>query len=267
MAVSDSIPNVRPCKKCGAADRFPSGRCRPCAQLQCKLYYENHKEQCNAMSAAWYANNKERHLLAGLAWTKANAEKSRAIKDKWAKANPEKIKAKGVEYYKNNREKMRLNAKLWEQNNRERANASDAAWRLKNKEQYKAAYTARRAKNPEKHREAGRVWRKRHPEKQNAWIKAHPEYSRIKNHNYQAKKRASGKLSRNIAKKLFALQQGKCPCCHRSLGNNYHLDHIIPVSLGGSNTDDNVQLLRAECNLSKSAKHPVDFMQSRGFLL
>ena len=41
----------------------------------------------------------------------------------------------------------------------------------------------------------------------------------------------------------------------------------MPIALGGKNVDDNVQLLCAACNLSKQAKHPVDFMQQRGFLL
>jgi 5-methylcytosine-specific restriction endonuclease McrA len=51
------------------------------------------------------------------------------------------------------------------------------------------------------------------------------------------------------------------------LGDNYHLDHITPITLGGSNTDDNMQLLRQRCNNQKYNKHPIDFMQSRGFLL
>lgn len=38
-------------------------------------------------------------------------------------------------------------------------------------------------------------------------------------------------------------------------------------SADGSNTDDNIQLLCKTCNLSKGAKHPIDFMQSKGFLL
>ena len=46
-----------------------------------------------------------------------------------------------------------------------------------------------------------------------------------------------------------------------------HLDHIMPLALGGSNTDDNIQLLRARCNLQKRAKHPVDFMRERGYLI
>lgn len=33
------------------------------------------------------------------------------------------------------------------------------------------------------------------------------------------------------------------------------------------NADENVQLLCSRCNLSKGAKHPVEFMQSQGYLL
>lgn len=36
---------------------------------------------------------------------------------------------------------------------------------------------------------------------------------------------------------------------------------------GGTNTDDNIQLLNAKCNVSKGAKHPIEFMQKQGFLL
>lgn len=71
----------------------------------------------------------------------------------------------------------------------------------------------------------------------------------------------------DIAERLFKLQRGKCACCKQPLGDDYHMDHIMPLSLGGSNTDDNIQLLRAKCNQQKSAKHPVDFMQQRGFLI
>jgi 5-methylcytosine-specific restriction endonuclease McrA len=101
-----------------------------------------------------------------------------------------------------------------------------------------------------------------------AWAKANPEVNRIKAQNRRALKRVNGgKLSKGLAEKLFKLQKGKCPCCHQPLGENYHLDHIVPLALGGSNTDDNIQLLRSSCNNQKSAKHPIDFMQQRGFLL
>jgi 5-methylcytosine-specific restriction endonuclease McrA len=74
-------------------------------------------------------------------------------------------------------------------------------------------------------------------------------------------------LSKDISQKLFKIQNGLCACCRKPLGDNFHLDHIMPMALGGSNTDDNIQLLRSRCNQQKHAKHPVDFMQERGFLL
>ena len=95
-----------------------------------------------------------------------------------------------------------------------------------------------------------------------------PEAERIYSHNKRAHKRkAGGKLSKDIAERLYALQRGKCACCKQPLGNDYHLDHIMPLALGGSNTDDNIQLLRSKCNLQKNKKHPIAFMKQRGFLL
>lgn len=138
--------------------------------------------------------------------------------------------------------KAREAAKAWRCANPERARATTAAWIAANPEKAKAARLAYRAANP--------------------------EVVRISNQNRRAKKRANGgKLSKGLAAKLFKLQKGKCPCCAKPLGNNYHMDHIMPLALGGSNTDDNMQLLRQRCNNQKHSKHPVDFMQSRGFLL
>lgn len=100
------------------------------------------------------------------------------------------------------------------------------------------------------------------------WNSSHPEVRKQLTQNRRAQIRcAGGKLSKGIVSKLFKLQKGKCPCCKQVLGDNYHLDHIIPLYLGGSNTDDNMQLLRQRCNNQKNKKHPIDFMQSRGFLL
>lgn len=76
-----------------------------------------------------------------------------------------------------------------------------------------------------------------------------------------------GVLSQGLAAKLFDLQGGKCACCGKSLAQGYHLDHIMPLALGGMNIDGNMQLLTPLCNMQKSKKHPEDFMRSRGFLI
>lgn len=165
--------------------------------------------------------------LAAAAWAKANPDKRKATCVKYRIKHAEKVKATADKHYKENKEKMVLRAKEWASN------------------------------NPSKVRLA-----------KNKWAEANRDAYRIYSHNRRSRERdAVGTLSTDIAKKLFSLQRGKCACCARPLGNKYHRDHRMPLALGGSNTDDNIELLCPTCNLQKQAKHPIDFMQSRGFLL
>lgn len=46
--------------------------------------------------------------------------------------------------------------------------------------------------------------------------------------------------------------EGKCKRCGSQ--ENLEFDHIIPVSKGGSNTENNIELLCKKCNLKKSDK-------------
>lgn len=49
--------------------------------------------------------------------------------------------------------------------------------------------------------------------------------------------------------------QGVCGICNLPVQeNNWHLDHIIPLSRGGTHTMNNVQVSHSTCNLSKGNK-------------
>lgn len=166
--------------------------------------------------------------------------------------------------------------------------ARSAAWLAANREKKRARRVARYAADPDKERAANAAWNAAHRDKvlavsvawraanlerarvaAAAWSAANPERRRIHGQNRRSRKMAvGGKLSPGLAAKLYKLQRGKCACgCKQQLGTTYHMDHIMPLALGGTNTDDNMQLLTATCNLQKSTRHPVDFMQQRGFLL
>jgi hypothetical protein len=160
-------------------------------------------------------------------WRKDNIEQYRITNKQYAKKNKERIASYQVEYYAKNVEIKKRNAREWLKNNRVKSNKT------------KAQYNAK-----------------------------HPEQNRISRHNRRAKiRKTGGKLSKGLATKLIQLQQGKCACCALPLGDNFHLDHIMPIKLGGQNIDSNIQLLRSTCNQQKHAKHPVDFMRESGFLL
>jgi 5-methylcytosine-specific restriction endonuclease McrA len=155
---------------------------------------------------------------------------------------PEKVKEAIRKYKKKHSERIREARKVAYIKNREKYILRSIEWRIANREKSREAANKRRAKNREK--------------------------QQIENNTRRARKRAMpGKISLGARDRLFKFQRGKCPCCGLPLGNDCHIDHIIPIYLGGANDDLNIQLLRKSCNLQKSNKHPVDFMQSRGFLL
>ena len=203
---------------------------------------------------------------------KENPEKAAAVAAKYRAKNPEKIKALFAAWYVANPEKVKKNSAAWYAANSDKAKADSKAYRESNPDIVKASQKAWRLANPERDRERKAEYYIANKDRVNAysasWVAANPEAKRIHNQNDRAKRRSgSGILSKGLAGKLFKLQRGKCACCGLPLGDNYHLDHITPLSRGGSNEDSNIQLLTQRCNNQKHGKDPIDFMQSRGFLL
>lgn len=68
-------------------------------------------------------------------------------------------------------------------------------------------------------------------------------------------------------KKLLERQKHRCAYCRRSIKKKRHIDHRVPLKLGGSNDPSNLQALCPKCNLSKGAKDPLHFANSLGLLL
>jgi 5-methylcytosine-specific restriction endonuclease McrA len=153
-------------------------------------------------------------------------------------------------------------------------------------EEKKAIHRARSAEwrrsHPEKLKEYGIKWKAENREKvranHNRWVEANPEkfqecqknrdkVKRRVNSQNRMNRKSGGKITADAIKKLFVLQKGKCACCGEALGDDYHVDHITPLSKGGAHEDSNIQLLRGRCNMSKNNKDPISYMQEKGFLI
>ena len=64
--------------------------------------------------------------------------------------------------------------------------------------------------------------------------------------------------------RIRAEQGNKCFWCGEPLGRSYHVDHYIPLSKGGSNGPENLNVACPTCNLQKRDKLPGEFMEWLG---
>ncbi len=156
----------------------------------------------------------------------------------------------------------------WYAANRAKVCAKQAAWRARNPGYAAAQYAA----DPEKAKAAAAAWfiknRARARANNQKWHAANPDSRRVREQNRRARKKENGgQLSPGIVAVLYAAQRGGCAACDRGLRwHGYHLDHCLPLALGGKNEDSNMQLLCPPCNLSKGAKHPDEYMPGVMFL-
>lgn len=194
-----------------------------------------------ARGAVYRAENAVKIAASRATYAAANKEKIKERNLAWRMANLDKEKASNAAWHAANREKTRARRKAWRAANKDKVSAQNSSWWSANKEE-RRAYLVR-------------------------WRLANPELTRIHKQNRRSREIDGGKLSKDIVSKLLKLQRGKCACCGKPLGDDYHLDHRMPLALGGTNEDWNMQLLTATCNLQKHKKHPIEFMQQRGFLL
>ena len=77
----------------------------------------------------------------------------------------------------------------------------------------------------------------------------HPDITRREAHK---KPYHRPKISHAKRLRTFNKCHGSCHYCHKKLTlNNCDIDHMTPISRGGSNADDNLTLSCPECNESK----------------
>ncbi len=132
----------------------------------------------------------------------------------------------------------------WRKENREKVNAINRAYYHKHKEKEleRGRNKYQRIKN--KLRKTRKKWRENNKEKANF-------YSR----QYQGKKKNGGTFTLKEWKNLKKQFKHTCPCCGKKEPEiKLEIDHIIPISCGGTNRINNIQPLCRSCNASKHTK-------------
>ena len=151
---------------------------------------------------------------------------------------------------------------------------------LTSAERSRKHYVAHRAQRCEK----SRLWRKNNPDKVKIqksrpgaragalrhyykhrelyikrvreWQKAHPDQHYLNSLKALVKRRYGtiGHFHKHDLEILLITQAGRCAYCNVCLYDGYEIDHVIPLSKGGTNWPDNVALACKPCNRAKAAK-------------
>jgi hypothetical protein len=214
----------------------------------CRRYYQKHREQIVQYNRRYYQEQREEILQKQKnfyqkhqeeilqrqkdIYQKHREELNRHRRDRGRVAEiQERRREYGRRYYQKHREKILQKQKI----NQTKLLAYQKKYRQEHKTELRTAI--------------------------NRWRKAHPEAMRMYSVKNQSRIRAKeqqvpGRFKTKDIKELLALQQDKCAICQKAFPppgtlRRYHVDHIVSMSQGGSNTRDNIQLLCPSCNWHK----------------
>ena len=142
----------------------------------------------------------------------------------------------------------------------------------KNREKEVARVMDYNYRNYDKFKERLSEYRKKDSwkETRKAWIENNKDKIAIYDHNKKSKRRSQLDLYKPISKEdwnsVLVKFKHKCAYCGGK-SSVLQIDHVEPLSRGGSHTLDNLVPACGPCNNSKNSRDVIDFMQSRGKLL
>lgn len=171
----------------------------------------------------------------------------------WREANPEKLRA----WYEANGKAKRKKWREWAAKN-DRTEYSRA---------YREANKHRRYDAPSQSPEARRAWwqsyKERFPDKvkemRRNWRRKNPVALRLHSGRRREWKKSDNPPTKNDIGRLFDEQGGLCFWTGDPLGDKYEIDHIVPLSRGGTHTPDNIALATPAANRSKGSLMPLEF--------
>lgn len=239
----DANPIIHPeriCTKCGLSKPLTKEFWVPCSPKQNKTGWQNYCRACI----------NERARIREKARRQADPEAYRAKAREYYHKNQKRIRANSRRYLEENRERITANARAYRERNREKISAKQREYRLTHMEYFRDKARAFRAAHPERHRALARKYRK-----------AHMAEVLVRNRRRRARERnAPGQITKADVDRQYKAQRGKCWYCLCDISKKYEIEHMVPLSRGGTNYANNIVLACSKCNRSKSDKLPHEWI-------
>lgn len=220
--------HIKTCRACGAAKSMDQFN-------RDRSSKDGHTGRCRSCcseaNALRYLANADAIKAAVAAYQIANAEKVTAWKRQHYTKNFALYSARNSVWYRANSEKVKASVRKWAEQNPDRKAAHRRQWKEANPDVHAAVHRAAQATRRARSR------------------------------------RAQGFHSASDIQRILLSQRNRCAECRSILGRNFHVDHVIPLSRGGSNWPTNLQCLCGPCNQRKGSIDPIEYAQRQGRLL
>ena len=173
---------------------------------------------------------------------------------KYYYANRENRLAYQKKYSQDNKETILVSSKKYRQDNQESIKDRNAKYYQKNKKRIRKQAQKHTASHTEENRARAANWYKENPEqgKANAKVARHTRKARIA--------KVGGRFTKEDIQTMYASQGARCYYCSVNIEEAYHIEHMVPISKGGSNWIDNICLACVPCNRTKGVKTAEEFM-------
>lgn len=149
-------------------------------------------------------------------------------------------------YRENNAEKTREYQRSYHQGNKERIRSVQRVWVAANRERVREIHDRWVADNPERDLEHKR-----------AWAEKNADHERERTRRYRA--RLASVPTERVDYQALREEAQECYLCRLPFSpeDQTHVDHVVPVALGGGHLRMNLAMTHQTCNLRKAAKHPA----------
>ena len=241
------------CSGCGAdfseVKRCNGSRCLPCR----REYLRARKEKSKALLAASPPRQCRECLEVfddpARAFTKADVNRCRACLNKRSR-----------ELYAANAEQKREGARARRSRDPETHRQYNRSWYYSNPDRARRLARKYYHQSREKNVRRSVEYAKRNREKIRAYRRRNPHIGKASAaRRRRLEMEANGSHTAADIKAQHAAQKARCYWCKEKVGDRYQVDHVIPLSKGGSDGRENIVIACPPCNRSKSDKMPEEW--------
>lgn len=166
-------------------------------------------------------------------------------------------------YRQRNRDKVNAAKRKWAADNKDSKAEQDKKYRLLNQEKIAKRNKQWRIKNSDYTKEKALAWRTANKQRKAITDRAWAQNNKENVRNISLRRRArlfQNGIYRVTKQDIIRLLNAGCMYC----GNPaQHVDHVIPVSRGGTHSIGNLTGACASCNLSKGSKFVMEWKRGR----